>query len=229
MSLRLRLFLLAFVLLAVLLAWLVPLGPALAWLEGAARQAAVWAREQPVPAALGYVGLVAVGKLSPVPGGIALMLLGGLLFGTLLGGALAAVGAGGSALIVAVAGRRLFGDYAARRLGPKLEHIAEAMARDGFYYLLAMRLLPILPAWMVNLVPVAVPVPLAHVALATMLGILPVCLLVARVGAEVSALTRAHEAVTAGLLLDPGVLLPLLGLSALSLVPVAMRRLGRDG
>ncbi len=227
MSVRLRLFLLVLAALALMLAWLVPLGPALAWLEGAARQAAVWSRQQPVPAALGYVGLVAVGKLSPVPGGIALMLLGGLLFGTLAGGALAAVGAGFSALIVAVLGRRLFGDYAARRLGPRLEHIAEAMAKDGFYYLLAMRLLPVLPAWMVNLVPVAVPVPLAQVALATTLGILPVCLLVARVGAEVSALTRAHEAVTAGLLLDPAVLLPLLALSALSLAPVVAKRVRR--
>lgn len=202
----------------------------IAWTVTSEAAVTAWVDANPVVAAVLYVITVALGKVSPFPGGIILMLAGGYLFGPVSGALLAAAGASMSAALVAIVGRQLLFGPIHRRWGARLAPIEEPMTEDGFSYLLAARLLPVLPAWLVNLVPVAFPIPVSRVMLATFLGLLPISFVLANVGNQLSTLAMV-EGVPTDILLRPGLLLPLAGLALLALVPVIYkhrrRRRGR--
>lgn len=226
MGVRLRVATAAAILVALFAtAWfLAPAGGALAdMLRPWQRAIAGWSEAWPVSAALVFVLATAAGKLTPFPGGAILMLSGGFLFGALTGGLLAAAGSALSAGSVLILGRRLLGGMAERRLGGRFAAIERRMAADGFNYLLALRLLPVLPAWLVNLLPLAVPVPLPTVLLATFLGVLPISLIVAGIGSGLSDLAGAG-AFSMELLLRADILLPLAALAGFALLPALLRR-----
>lgn len=194
-----------------------------AWLQASQHRIAAWVDDNPVAGAAAYVVATALGKITPFPGGIVMMLIGGFLFGPVAGALLAAAGAALCALAVAAAGRRLLSGALRRRWGDRLAPVAQAAGREGLSWLLAMRLVPVLPAWLVNLVPVAVPMPLAGVTVATFVGLLPLSFIVAGLGDGLHEMAAAGT-VAPDLLLRPSVILPLLGLAALALTPVAVRR-----
>ncbi|MFP4080891.1 MAG: TVP38/TMEM64 family protein, partial [Ectothiorhodospira sp.] len=152
-----------------------------------------------------------------------LMLTGGYLFGAPLGAVLCALGSGLSAVLVAALGRRLFPYWIHRRWGHRLTGFEKGLAQNGFPLLLALRLFPVVPAWLANLLPVAFPVPLGQVLAATTLGLLPISFLVGRLGAGLADLTQARHLEPADVLtLD--LLLPLAGLAVMALIPVFLRQ-----
>src|SRR5262249_56181589 len=83
------------------------------------------------------------------------------------------------------------GEYFVRRAGRLAEKVAQGFRADAFNYLLFLRLVPIFPFWLVNLVPALCGVPLATFVAATPLGIIPVplafALLVPRPGTGIPA------------------------------------------
>jgi len=214
--------------------WLLGLDPravgALVW---AAMQAvAGWSQENVLVAAGAYLLATAATKIVPFTGGGAVLILGGFLFGAALGGVLAASGATLSALIVFLLGRRLLSDLILDRWGDRFARIEERILEYGFSYYLALRLLPMLPAWFVNLVPVIVPLRLRTVLVATFLGLLPLSFIMAGLGESLSDVTAREERLSVALRLDSGVILPLAALSLLALIPPALpwlfaRRRGR--
>src|SRR5260370_9098079 len=106
------------------------------------------------------------------PGAAILTIGGGLLFGTWVGGLCAVIGAtlGGTAIFLAArAGLGALAQRAGRLVG-KLE---AGFRADAFNYLLVLRLVPIFPFWLINLVPALVGVRLPTYMLATLLCIVP--------------------------------------------------------
>lgn len=179
---------------------------------------------RPVAAALLYVLLYALAVALSVPGALILTLAGGFLFGTVPATALVVVGATLGAVLLFLVARTALGGTLRARAGPWLARMAEGFNRDAFSYLLVLRLVPVFPFWLVNLVPALLGVRLSTFALATAIGIVPGSLVYASVGAGLGAVFDRGGEPDLGLILEPRVLLPLLGLAALALVPVAWRR-----
>jgi uncharacterized membrane protein YdjX (TVP38/TMEM64 family) len=180
---------------------------------------------RPVLAALLYLALYALAVALSVPGALVLTLAGGFLFGTVLATGLVVVGATLGAVLLFLVARSALGEPLRARAGPWLARMADGFNRDAFSYLLVLRLVPIFPFWLVNLVPALLGVPLSTFALATAIGIVPGSLVYASVGAGLGAVFDAGGEPDLGLILEPRVLLPLLGLAALALLPIAWRRL----
>jgi uncharacterized membrane protein YdjX (TVP38/TMEM64 family) len=180
--------------------------------------------ERPVTAALAYLFLYVGATALSVPGAVFLTLAGGFLFGTALATGLVVLGATGGAVLLFLIARTAFGEPLRARAGPWLSKMAEGFRADAFNYLLVLRLVPIFPFWLVNLVPALLGVPLSTFALATAIGIVPGSLVYASVGAGLGHLLERGEEPDLGLLFEPAVFLPLLGLAALALLPVAWRR-----
>jgi uncharacterized membrane protein YdjX (TVP38/TMEM64 family) len=135
-------------------------------------------------ALLAYVALyVAVVALS-LPGAVFLTLAGGMLFGVLVGGLAAAVGAIIGAICIFLVAKSAFGERLICRAGPRAEKLAEGFRADAFNYLLFLRLVPLFPFWLVNLVPALVGVRLNTFAAATAIGILPASFVFAFLGAS---------------------------------------------
>lgn len=179
-------------------------------------------RAWPALGALLYVAVVAVGKVTPFPGGLILMASGGFFFGPYLGAVLGAFGSGLSAVLVALVGRAILRDPILRRWGGRLKPLEKPMAEDGFNYILACRLFPVVPAWLVNLLPVVFPIRLPSVLLATSIGLLPMGFILSSLGHQVSTLAQMDE-VAATSLLTPQIVLPMGALALLSLGPVALK------
>lgn len=177
-----------------------------------------WHLQQPVLAASVFLAVVVLARMLPIPTGFLLAFAGGLLFGPLFAAGLIAIGAGVSAVCIAVLGRWLFRAPIERRLGDRIRSLETGVQRDGFQCLLSARLIPILPATVVNLIPVLVPIPLVQVFLATVLGLLPMAYLTARLGAEAGSIHAAE-----GLVLPQGVVWTLTLFALLVLLPVPVR------
>jgi uncharacterized membrane protein YdjX (TVP38/TMEM64 family) len=146
-----------------------------------------WVGGHPVLAPLLFVLVyVAVAALS-VPEAAVVTVAGGLLFGTLAGGALTVVGATIGACILFVVARSALAEPLARRGGAVMRAVRDRLHRDGFLYLLSIRLIPAFPFWLVNLAAALCGMRLAPFAAATFLGIAPGTFVFASIGAGIGS------------------------------------------
>lgn len=180
--------------------------------------------ERPVLTALGFVTIYAAVVALSLPGALILTLAGGFLFGTALATVLVVIGATLGACAIFLIARSALGDLLRAKAGPWLGRMEAGFRRDALSYLLVLRLIPIFPFWLVNLVPAFLGVPLSTFALATLVGIIPGSLVYASVGAGLGAVFEQGGTPDLGLVLEPEILLPLLGLALLALLPVAYKR-----
>lgn len=171
-----------------------------------------------------YAGLVAIS----FPGASLLTIASGLLFGTLAGGSLVVVGATIGAAIVFLIAKNASGDDLRKRIGSWGEKLADGFARNAFSYLMLLRLLPVAPFWLVNIVPALFGVKLRDYVLATAIGIIPGTFVYASIGAGAGAVLAAGKELNLkGALLQPAVIGPILGLAALALFPILYKRFAK--
>jgi uncharacterized membrane protein YdjX (TVP38/TMEM64 family) len=217
---------------------LIPLGAVLAaglavglhselgWAALAAHETALhrWVAAAPIAAGAIYVAAYVACVLASLPIAVLLTLTGGLLFGAVAGTALALLSATTGAVLFFLLARGALGPIVARRASPMLQWLRPRLQREGFWYLLALRLTPVVPFWLVNLAAGLVGMRLAPFALASVLGIAPLTAVVASVGAGLQGMLAAGARPDLSVLRSPPVLLPIAGLIVLSLLPVAWRR-----
>jgi uncharacterized membrane protein YdjX (TVP38/TMEM64 family) len=197
----------------------------LSWTRLAARQAELRAlvAAAPVAMAAGFIALYAAAVAVSFPGAVVLTVSSGLLFGPFLGAALTVLGATTGSIIIFLAARGALAPMLSRQVGTRLDWFRDGLAHNAFSYILACRLIPVIPFWLVNLAPALLGARLGPFALATFLGIIPASLVYASLGAGVGTILEAGGRPDLTIILTPPVLLPLLGLAALALVPVAWK------
>lgn len=166
---------------------------------------------------------IAVVSLS-LPGALIMTLSGGFLFGPWFGGLAAATGASLGAAVIFLICRTAIGDALRGKAGSTIARIEEGVRRDAFSYLLTLRLIPVMPFWLVNLAAGFVAIPLRTFLVATVLGILPGSLVYAGLGSGLGHVFASGQEPNLRVIFEPQVLLPLIGLSLLSLLPIVLRR-----
>jgi uncharacterized membrane protein YdjX (TVP38/TMEM64 family) len=150
------------------------------------------------------------------------------------------IGASIGATVIFSIARSAFGEHLARRAGPTAETIAQGFRADAFSYLLFLRLVPVFPFWLVNLVAALAGVRLAPFVAATAIGIIPATSIFAFVGSglesAILAQRSAHESCLAAGAADcrlafhasdaltPQLIAALVALGFLALVPVVVKR-----
>ncbi len=166
-----------------------------------------------------YAGLVALS----FPAAELLTIAGGFLFGRWLGTAYAVIGATSGATIMFFAARAGLAGLAARA-GPRAQRFEAGFRDNALSYLLVLRLVPLFPFWLVNLVAGAVGLRLRVFLLGTFIGIIPGTFIYASLGTGLGTLVAAGGRPGLAILCRPAVLLPILGLAALSLLPILYKR-----
>lgn len=182
------------------------------------------AARQPNAAIALYLAVYTVSVAISVPGSVWLTIAGGLLFGTVEGAALAVIAATCGAIPLFLATRHALAPVLERRARPLLARVGPILERDGFSGLLALRLLPVLPFWVLNLAPALVGMRLAPFAAATLIGIVPATLVFASIGAGLGDVLATGVPPDPSVIFSAQIFLPLLGLAMLSLLPVGWRR-----
>ncbi|MDB5487419.1 MAG: hypothetical protein JWQ58_1134 [Reyranella sp.] len=186
-----------------------------------------WVAAHRLLAAIAFLLAYAVMVAFSLPIAMLATPVGGFLFGTWAGALLSVIGATLGSIAVFLAARYAFRDLFRARAGAKLARFEEGFRHDDFSYLLFLRLVPIFPFWLVNIVPALLGMRLRRYALATMLGIGPAAIVYSSVGAGLGMVLKRGEQPDLGIIFEWRILLPLLGLAALSLLPVLYSRLRR--
>jgi uncharacterized membrane protein YdjX (TVP38/TMEM64 family) len=175
-------------------------------------------------AALTFFGVYVIAVAFSLPIALPLTLTGGALFGWLAAG-LVMGGATAGAAVVFIAARTVFADLARKRAGPFLARLEDGFSRNAFSYLLALRLIPAAPFWVVNIVPALTRMTLASFVLATFIGIAPGTIVFVAVGRGFDHILGAGRVPDLAVLGSPKILGPLAALGLLALLPVAWQRI----
>ena len=161
-----------------------------------------------------------------LPGALIATLTGGFLFGTVAGSFLSVTGATVGATVIFMAARHGFGEALKERMDASagtVGKISKGIDENQWSMLFFMRLVPVVPFFVANLVPAFLAVPLYRFVVSTFLGIIPGSLVYSSVGAGLGEVFTRGETPNLGLIFEPHILLPVLGLSALSLLPVIVK------
>ncbi len=176
---------------------------------------------------LAYMTIYAVAIAVSVPGGAVLTIAGGFMFGQFVGCAATVVAATIGAVALFLAARSALGDPLRARAGPWLQRLEKGFAENELSYLLVLRLVPLFPFFVVNLVPAFLGVKLRTYVVATAFGIIPGTFVYALAGAGLGELFEAGADVGVKDVLSPTFIAAVIGLALLALVPVAYKRFAR--
>ena len=163
-----------------------------------------------------------------LPGATIATLTGGFLFGTWLGVVLNVTGATLGAIVIFLAARMGLGEKLKARMDASdgmVSRIRKGLDDNQWSMLFFIRLVPVVPFFVANLIPALLAVPLYRFAISTALGIIPGCLVFTSVGSGLGQVFARGETPDLGIIFEPHILLPILGLGLLALVPVVYKAL----
>jgi uncharacterized membrane protein YdjX (TVP38/TMEM64 family) len=178
----------------------------------------------PLAAPLAYLALYTAAVAVSLPGAVLLTITGGFLFGATLGTTLTVIAATTGATLIFLAARSAFGGLLRGRAESALGRMEAGFRRDAFSYLLVLRLVPLFPFFIVNLVPAFLGVGLGTYVGATLIGIVPATLVYTLAGCGLGSILESGGEFSLKSVLTPEMLAALLGLALLALVPVVYKR-----
>ncbi|NOH79442.1 TVP38/TMEM64 family protein [Vibrio sp. RE86] len=125
-----------------------------------------------VAAATYFIAYVAITAFS-IPGAAVVTLLGAALFGFWTSLLLVSFASSIGATIAFLSSRYLLRDWVQSKFGDKLNAINQGVERDGAFYLFSLRLIPVFPFFLINLLMGLTPIATARFYLVSQLGMLP--------------------------------------------------------
>ena len=175
---------------------------------------------------LSYVVIVAFS----LPGATIATLTGGFLFATFPGALFNVTAATVGATLIFLAARWGLGERLATKMETSegtVKRIKDGIDENQWSMLFLIRLVPAVPFFVANLVPALVGVPLKRFVISTFLGIIPGGVVYTSVGAGLGQVFERGETPDLGIIFEPQILLPLLGLCLLALLPMLIKALRR--
>jgi uncharacterized membrane protein YdjX (TVP38/TMEM64 family) len=212
---------LAFLLLivgAVVAVYVSPLGEWLTLERLAASRDALVSRidAQPVVAAAAFFLLCVAASALCFPAAPLIGLAAGALFGLWPGLATMLPAFALGSTLACLGSRHFLRDWVKAKLGARMDAIDRGFERHGAAYLLALRINPLIPYWLVNLAMGLTPMRMRTYMPLTLIGLSPALFIYANAGSQLAAVTSIGE------VFSPGLMISLL---LLSLVPLAADRL----
>ncbi|HHE5697515.1 TPA: TVP38/TMEM64 family protein [Citrobacter amalonaticus] len=159
-----------------------------------------WQRQSPfLCASLYFLLYTAIAALS-IPGAALLTLLGGALFGLWQGTLLVSFASTLGATLAMLTSRYLLRDWVSRRFARHMATVNNGMARDGAFYLFALRLMPLFPFVVVNLLAGLTAVSVRRYWWVSQLGMLPATVVYLNAGRQLSQLTSIRDIISPAML-----------------------------
>ena len=169
-------------------------------LKGARGSLAAFVAARPVAAALMFVGAYIVIVALSLPGAAVMTLGAGAIFGLVEGVVLASIASTIGATLAMMAARLIARDWVMRKYPAAVAKVDDGVRKDGALYLLSLRLAPIFPFFVVNLVMGLTAMPVLRYAALTMLGAFPGTVVFAFAGTALAQVRSLGDVVSAPLL-----------------------------
>jgi uncharacterized membrane protein YdjX (TVP38/TMEM64 family) len=154
-----------------------------------------------------------------LPGAVFFTLAGGFLFGSVLGTVYVNLGATSGATLAFLTARYLLRDWVEEKFGSRLAPIQEGFTNNAFSYLMTLRLIPLFPFFIVNMVSGLTRVSLATYVTATAIGIIPGSFVFAYAGRQLGTINSLKE------IASPNVLIAFTLLGLLALIPIVYQKI----
>ena len=167
-------------------------------------------QDSPVITALAFLLVYVLGTALSLPVSGALSVIAGMIFGRVVGIplALAACTTGGT--VAYLMSRYLLHELVQRRFAVQMQVINRGIEREGAFYLMCLRMVPVIPFWLLNLLSGVTALRVYPFFFATLLGMFPVVVILVNFGAQLGAV----ETFSLAALFTPGLLLSLTLLAA---------------
>ncbi len=166
-----------------------------------------------------YIGIYFAVVALSIPGATILTLLGGFFFGPWAGTLVVNIGATLGAFAIFLIARFFLGENLQKKYEKQLDKFNREISENGKNYMLTLRLIPIFPFFLINILAGLTTLPAFTFLWTTALGIIPGSFVYAYIGYAGKSITESRGVFT------PQILLALILLSVLSLVPVLVKKL----
>jgi len=154
------------------------------------------------------------GTACSLPVTAVMAITGGIVFGTLTGFALSLLSSTLGGTLSLYSSRYLFHDLVRRRFAPQLDMVNKGIASEGPFFLFGLRMIPVIPFWGLNLLMGLTSMRVPVFMLATLLGMVPVMLILSYTGNELGEI----ESFSVAAVFTPGLVLALCLLASFPLL-----------
>jgi uncharacterized membrane protein YdjX (TVP38/TMEM64 family) len=176
---------------------------------------ALYAERKALVVLVYFLVYIAAASLS-LPGAAVLTIAGGAFFGLLTGTLIVSFASATGATVACFVSRFLLRDWVQGKFGDKIVKIDEGIEREGAFYLFTLRLIPVFPFWMINLVMGLTKMPLQTFYWVSQLGMLPGTIVYVNAGRELSKIESLRGILSPSLLIS---------FALIGLFPIAMKKL----
>ena len=154
----------------------------------------------PLQTALAFFGVYVLAAALSFPGASILTLAAGAMFGWALGLLLVSFASSVGALLAFWVSRYLLRDFFQQRFGKLLRPINDGLAKDGTFYLLTLRLVPVFPFWLINLLMGLTTLGARKFYIVSQVGMLAGTAVYVNAGTQLAAIESTSDVLSPGLL-----------------------------
>ena len=172
-------------------------------------------------ALLYFTAYIAITALS-IPGAVIVTLLGGAIFGVLWGTLIVSFASSIGATLAFLVSRLLLRDWVQSKFGHYLGPINRGVEKDGNFYLFSIRMVPLFPFFIVNLLMGLTPISVGSFYIVSQIGMLVGTAVYVNAGSELAQITSLSGLVSPSVILS-FVLLGLFPLAAKFIVGLIKR------
>lgn len=179
----------------------------------------LWRDQHYFLSVISFMAIYIVAVALSIPGATFLTLSGGFLFGALLGTLYVVMSATIGSLLIFLAVRLALEEWISKKANKWISKMREGFQASAFQYLLVLRLIPLFPFWVVNIVPALLGVRTFTFFIATLIGIIPGSFIYVLLGSGLGKLFDQNQTPNLKIILEPQILIPLIVLAGLSFLP----------
>ncbi len=179
--------------------------------------------QSPVATAVVFFVVFLIGTSCSLPVTAVLAIASGIVFGPIIGFMISSLATTLGGTVALYCTRYIFHDFIQDRFPDQIEMVNKGIEKEGAFYLFGLRMIPVIPFWTLNLLMGLTSMPVLVFMFASMLGMIPVLLILTYTGSQLGEI----ESYSLAAIFTPGVLLSLALLASFPLLARALLGLSK--
>ena len=188
----------------------------LAYIKASQEKFALLYAEHPLMVVLGYGAIYILATSLSLPGAAVLTLAGGALLGFWTGVITVSFASSIGATLACIVSRFILRDWVQSKFGDRLKPVNDGIEKEGAFYLFTLRLIPIFPFWLINLLMGLTKMPLRRFYWVSQVGMLPATIVYVNAGKELAKIESLSGILSPGLIIS---------FAALGIFPLAAKKI----
>ena len=188
----------------------------LAYIKASQEKFALLYAEHPLMVVLGYGVIYILATSLSLPGAAVLTLAGGALLGFWTGVITVSFASSIGATLACIVSRFILRDWVQSKFGDRLKPVNDGIEKEGAFYLFTLRLIPIFPFWLINLLMGLTKTPLRRFYWVSQVGMLPATIVYVNAGKELAKIESLSGILSPGLIIS---------FAALGIFPLAAKKI----